>query len=342
MGFIALILALLIEEFRPPFRDSVVHRSVRRLADRVAAGTNAGGSRHGIAGWLITVGLAIVAVVLAEWLLAQIAFVLVLALHVLVLHYTVGFRQFSHALGDIHLALAANDPEGARQSLQRWIREDHPGYTAGNLSVSEICRSAIAHALVVAHRNLFGPLFWYIVLPGAVGPVIYRVAQILSEHWRGARLDAPVIDPDLQPTVVDGEPYGDFAARAYEVIDWIPVRLAAFGFAIVGNFEDAAYCWRGATAVRGGDEQRRILLMTGSGALGLRIADPLVEAEVRGAPGSETDPSLTTGPAPNGFEWSGAEPSTPNLRSSGALIFRSAVLWILLFGMVTIANWLGR
>jgi adenosylcobinamide-phosphate synthase len=117
---------------------------------------------------------------------------------------------------------------------------------------------------------------------------------------------------------------------------------AAAGFAIVGNFEDAVYCWRAAASSSGIDAQRRILLMTGGGALGLRLADPRIEADVRGEPlAPDADPSLTSGPA-SGFDWSGTEPDPAGLRSAVGLVWRSVVLWNLLFAKLTIANWLGR
>jgi hypothetical protein len=46
----------------------------------------------------------------------------------------------------------------------------------------------------------------------------------------------------------------------------------------VGNFEDAIYAWRGAVAAGTGADPRALLLAAGGGALGLRIADPELEA----------------------------------------------------------------
>jgi adenosylcobinamide-phosphate synthase len=350
MGFVALILALLVEQFRPLPADNAAHRAAAAFADRVAGATNAGLPRHGIVGWFVAVGAAVASVIVAEWLLGAIGALPVLVLHVLVLYHTVGFRQFSHAFSEIQLALAANDPEGARQALQRWIRQHDPGYVVGDLPINEVCRRAIAHALVAAHRHVFGPLFWYMLLPGAIGPVLYRAAQFLAERWqtnppRPAAVLAgdPAIAPIETQALAGDEPYGDFARRAYAALDWLPVRLAAAGFAIVGNFEDAVYCWRAAAAVRRGDAQRRILLVTGGGALGLRIADPRIEADVRDpAAAEDADPSLSGGAPPGGFDWTGSEPDAAGLRSAVGLVWRSVVLWILLFAMVTIANWLGR
>ena len=357
MGFVALILALVLEQLRPLPGDNPVHRASAAVADAIAAATDAGQWKYGAFGWAIAVGVAVVGIVLIELVLGRFGVLPVLVLHVAVLYHTVGFRQFSHAFTEIQLALAASDVEGARQALQRWVRRRDPEFVVGDLPVDELCRMAIAHALVAAHRHVFAPLFWYILLPGAIGPVLYRAAQFLTERWaRGAQggsltpADATGSTGSTGSTGVPpgetaagpGEPYGRFARSAYGWLDWLPVRLSAAGFAVVGNFEDAVYCWRAASSVTGGDSQRRILLMTGGGALGLRIADARVEAEVRGdAAALDADPSLSGG-APSGFDWSGSAPDAGGLRSAVGLVWRSVVLWVGLFAMLTIANWLGR
>ena len=354
MGLIALLLALALEQFRPLPRDNGMHRAFATLADSVAAATDAGRWRHGALGAVGVVGLAVAAVWVADALAARLGAPFVLALHVFVLYHTVGFRQFSHAFTEIQLALAAHDTERARQVLERWVRQRDPHFSAPeNLPTSELCRMAIAKALVAAHRHVFGPLFWYLLLPGVIGPVIYRGLQFLAERWThgGHRrtdtglqaLTGPHTAPEFASAAPGEavEPYGRFAQRAYRWLDWIPVRLSAAGFAVAGDFEDAVYCWRAAAAVRGGDEQRRLLLMTGGGALGLRIADARIEAEVRGdAAARDADPSLAGG-APAGFDWIGGSPDPAGLRSAVGLVWRCVVLWIGLFAMLTLAGWLG-
>ena len=311
MGFLALILALLIEQGRPLPHGNLVHRAVVAFADAAKRATDAGDRRYGIFGWFLVIGLLLGLLIAAQWLLAWLNPVAPFVLYVAVLYLTVGFRQFSHAFSEIQLALAAGDVPGAREALQVWMRRHDPEYTASDAPVNEVCRQAISHALIAAHRHVFGPLFWFILLPGAIGPVLYRVAQLLAKRW-------------AEP----GEPYGEFAKTAYWLLDWLPVRLSAAGFAIVGNFEDAVYCWRGAVAAGTGDDQRSLLLATGGGALGLRIADPALESE------------WATGE--QGFDWQGAEPGSEGLRSAVGLVWRSVVLWISLFAMLTVANWLGR
>ncbi len=312
MGFLALIVALLIEQGRPLPANNVVHRSLGAAADLLMGATNAGERRHGAVGWLVLVAGALLLVGLLQWLLAMVHPLAVFCLHVAVLYFTVGFRQFSHAFTEIQLLLASGDVAAARRVLSDWLRTEDPEFSADDASVTEICRLAIASALVASHRHVFGPLFWYVLLPGPIGPVLYRLAELLARRWA---------DPQ--------EAYGRFAQAAYRVVDWLPIRLTVAGFAIVGSFEDAVYAWRGALAAGTADDQRALLLAAGGGALGMRIADPALEA--RWAQDQE-----------QGYEPQGGEPGVDGLRSAVGLVWRSVVLWVSLYAMLTIATWLGR
>src|SRR5438876_957694 len=82
-----------------------------------------------------------------------------------------------------------------------------------------------------AHHGTFAPLFWCLVLPGPLGLVLYPLALRAARSWEH------LVERDERD-------FGWFAARAFHVIDWIPQRLTAFVFAIVGDFEDALFCWR--------------------------------------------------------------------------------------------------
>jgi adenosylcobinamide-phosphate synthase len=311
MGFIALVFALLIEQGRPLPPGNRVHRLFIALADMVRRGTDAGERQHGLIGWLLVAGGVCGGALALHWASAWLHPIAGFCVHVAVLYLTVGFRQFSHPFTEVQLALAAGDLPAARRTLAAWVRpEGEPGQFA-EASQAEICRGAIAHALVESHRHVFGPLLWYVLLPGVVGPALYRIAELLGRRW-GA----------------DGEPYGVWARRAFGWIDWIPLRLSAAGFAVVGNFEDAVYAWRGGAAAGRDDDGRSLLLAAGGGALGLRLADPALEASWAAQSGGE--------------EPLGVEPGPEGLRSAVGLVWRSVVLWIALFAMLSAASWLGR
>lgn len=326
MGFLALILALLLEQLQPLARRHPVRRGVTEAVDWIRRHTDAGESRQGLWGWLLVVVGAGVGVWLLDLLLARVHPVLSFALHVLLLYLTTGFRQFSHWFTRIQLALAAGDADGARDTLDDWLRESDPDRTPVPLSVSEVCRQAIAHAIMNAHRHVFGPLVWYVLLPGPAGPVVYRLAELLARRWGGAAQSDERVGP-LGAEVLAGDGYGRFARRAFPLVDWLPLRVTAAAFAVVGNFEDAVYCWRGASTVSPEHRQRSVLLGAGGGALGLHLADPALEADWAASPG--------------GFDWSGAQADPASLRSAVGLVWRAVVLVVLVFALLSVAHWLG-
>ncbi len=133
------------------------------------------------------------------------------------------------------------------------------------------------------------------------------------------------------------------------MLDWVPSRLTAIGFAIVGNFEDAVYAWRN-HARKWNDAVNGILLASGGGALGVRLGTPLPEDDssvvlrtsmaagpaIDYAPGMEDD----TGPEPSAPEF-GTDPNIRTLQSAVGLVWRAVVLWMLLLAMLSLALWVG-
>lgn len=159
---------------------------------------------------------------------------------------------------------------------------------------------------------MFGIIICFVVLPGPLGPVLYRLADLLSERWGGR-------------TEQESDAFGKFATKAFEVIDWLPARSTAVSFAIAGNFEDAVYCWR-AQAASWVDHTQGIILASGAGALGVLLGDSLREA------GSKYyRPELGVG----------EEADMDFLQSTVGLIWRTLVLWLLLLLLLEIASWAG-
>lgn len=358
MGFFALVLALLIEHSWPLRSGNRIHSGLADLADLVRRSLDGGRRRHGALGWALIVPTSLVAVALAEGIARAIHPLALFALHVFVLYCTIGFRQSGEAFAEIRVALAADDAEGARRVLSGWLRDEGPAeepVADRQTAASDTCRQAIAHALLAAHRQVLGPLFFYIFLPGALGPVLYRVAEMLARRWQRQEGEAQPTAPiasDSESPAATGAPAnaGDeaasatdeaaigraaaatsswpaFAVRAFALIDWVPVRLTAVGFAIVGNFEDAIYCWRGASAAAGHWDSRSILMAAGSGALGVQLADPRLER--RWLAGVRS------------FECPGSEAQPANLQAAAGLVWRSLLLWIGLFALITVSAWLG-
>lgn len=321
MSLLALVIALALEQLQPPRADDAVRRGIGRLVDgigRRAGQVAAEDGRVGIAGalaWLLLVAGLCGGLWLLDLLLADLFLPLSLALHVAVLYRTTGFRHFSRAYLGYERAMQVDDAVAARTVLEAWMRRSDPGFTAAALDGPAMNRLAMALALLAAHRGVFGPLLAYALLPGPTGPLLYRLAGRLAHDWPRQA----------------GPAFGRFALRALAVIDWLPLRASAATFAVVGNFEDALYCWRGAAQAGSamGDDplqrQRAMILGVGGGALGVRLADPAIEQRWQ-ADGE-------------GFEWDAPLPDVAALRRAVDMAWRALVLWVGLFALVELVGW---
>jgi len=279
--------------------------------------------------WLVTVMVPTVLVAAIYWLLATYSVLAALAWDVAVLYLTLGFRQFSHFFTDIRDALTRGDEDRARQLLAEWRHLD-----ASELPRTELLRHVIEHALLAAHRHVFGVFFWFVVLAavglGPLGAVFYRMAEFASRYWgyRNRGLDAPANTALLQ-----------VARRAFGVIDHVPARMTAFGFAVVGNFEEAIAAWR-RDAVLWAYANEGIILAAAAGALGIQLGGAA-------APGVTPDRSKTfvSGLEADRAGAAGITPGMPpqlgHLQSVVALVWRSVVLWMLLLALLTLANVVG-
>ena len=199
MSWIALILTLLLEQVRATPSGNPVYAGAAAWADKVARNLNAGKARHGCYGWLLVVGLGVLLTLVLFELARSWFWLPALAVDVAVLFFALGFRQFSHPITAIQTALEQGDPEGARRRFTQWRRATDPQFDPTELSEAEIARQSIEFGLLASHRHVFGVLFWFLVLPGPSGAVLYRLSEYLARHWNRppALVEATLCRPDV-------------------------------------------------------------------------------------------------------------------------------------------------
>ncbi|MBK8337290.1 MAG: CobD/CbiB family protein [Sterolibacteriaceae bacterium] len=309
MSLLSLIVSLLLEQARPlPESVWAPNGWVARYAQFFEQRFNAGEVHHGTVGWLVAVVPPVMVAAFVYYILYLVQPLLALAWNILVLYLTMGFRQVSHYFTETQHALQAGELEQARERVGSWR-----GRLSDRLSSSELARVSIEQALLASHRHVFAVVLWFILMPGPSGAVLYRLANHLAADW-GGRSDA------------EFGAFGVFSRRAFELIDWLPVRCTAIAFSIVGDFEDAIYCWR-TQAARWSDLASGILLSSGAGALGVRLGMPLHETgEVVERPemglGDDADADF--------------------MQSATGLIWRTLVLFLLLLALLWVSSWVGH
>jgi adenosylcobinamide-phosphate synthase len=302
MSFFILTAALLLAHYRPlPPSFGVLrwHGPYARLLER---SLNDGRARHGVIAWVLCALLPALILAVAYWMLKHFALSLAAPLGMLTLYFLLDFRGFGITAEAIAADLKNENLAGARAGVSLTT-----GLNVESCGVPEISRVTIEHTLIRAHYDLFAPIFWFVLL-GPGGTLLYRLSQSARQAWNG--------------------PESDFTRAAHRIfywLDWLPSRFTAISFAVVGDFEDALFCWR-TQAAQWKDEAAGIMLASGAGALGVRLGEPL---PLNGM--LEYRPELGLGDAAD----------ADYIMSTVGLIWRALVLMLALMLLMTFANWLG-
>jgi adenosylcobinamide-phosphate synthase len=322
MSFIAVLFALLIEQARPLGRGNVVHASLRAWIRWSSRNFDTGRPIHGWLAWgFAALGPALISLLIYAALIYFVGWPLAILWSVAVLYVTLGFRQFSFHFTQIRDALADGDEALARQLLAEWQQID-----ASELPRSEIVRHVIEHSVLSAHRHVFGVLAWFSILAamglGPTGAVVYRLSEFVVRYWQHkSKTHHEPVSEALQV----------IATEAWRLIDWVPARMTAISFAVVGSFEDTIDGWRNYTPRFSGDNDG-ILLAATSGAVNIRLGEDIATAAT--ADSQETNSKASDAA-------SGQTPELAHLAVIVGLVWRTVVMWMVLLALLTLARLLG-
>ncbi len=167
---------------------------------------------------------------------------------IVVLYFCIGWRSLIEHAGAVAGPLANGDLRRARQQLGRIVSRD-----TAELDSDSVARAAVESVLENGSDAVLAPLFWFVVA-GAPGVLCYRLSNTLDAMWgyRNARF--------LH--------FGRAAARADDVLNWLPARCCAFSYAVVGQWRSAVHCWRTQAALCDSPNAGPVMA-SGAGSLGI-------------------------------------------------------------------------
>jgi AmpE protein len=208
MSFLVLLLAVVIEKF------SALRQRVQRdapwLNQLSRLESNPRTARRPWWILILTVVLPLVVLAIVLTIVGSVAYGwLVLPIHLLVLIYSLGRGDVKATLGSFRDACRRGDQEAAVLVAERDL-----GVQAEN--EEQLLGGAQTYLLWQVYQGFFAVIFWYFVL-GPVAALAYRLLALASEHGK-------------TPALVER------ATQARHAFDWVPVRLLAASFALVGNF----------------------------------------------------------------------------------------------------------
>lgn len=198
------------------------------------------------------VGLALVPWIVLAWLLVSLP-QLGHLVSVLLLYLALGGSSLAQHGRAVAEALAVDDLPLARERVGWMVSRDTSG-----LDEAGVSRAAVESVLENGNDALFGAVFWFVLL-GAPGVVLFRLSNTLDAMWgyRTERYHA----------------FGWAAARLDDVLGWLPARLTALSYLLVGDGSRGWRCWR-RQAHCADSPNAGPVMASGAGALGLQVGGP--------------------------------------------------------------------
>jgi adenosylcobinamide-phosphate synthase len=199
----------------------------------------------GVLAWLVSI-IPWLLITLLLWQQAELR----PTISVIVLYFALGMQSLGEHANRIQSALEADDLTLARQHVGDIVSRD-----TASMHPEDISRAAVESVLENGSDAVFAALFWFAVA-GAPGVLLYRLSNTLDAMW-GYRTPRFLY-------------FGWAAARLDDVLNYIPARLTALTYALLGRTRLALHCWQ-QQAPAWDSPNAGPVMASGAGSLNLKL-----------------------------------------------------------------------
>ncbi|MDR3322794.1 MAG: adenosylcobinamide-phosphate synthase CbiB [Zoogloeaceae bacterium] len=280
--------------FHPLSGFGALANGVEALLNRVGRRGRGGNRFSGALGWFL---LVLPPVGLACWGRMQPGWAWYV--DVLLCYFALGAKSLSLHGEAVRRPLAANNLPEARRSVSDLVSRN-----TSRLCATGIARAGVESVLENGNDAVFATLFWFALL-GGPGALLLRLANTLDAMWgyKNARFLC----------------FGWAAARLDDLLNWIPARLTACTYALLGSPSRAFFCWRRQSAAWESPNAGPVMA-AGAGSLGVLLGGSAIYGQDEEAR-EEHRPLLGHG----------SDPDHRHIRAALRLVERGLWLWLTVF-----------
>lgn len=298
MTLIAVLVALFFERFVGTLDDLREFGWLHRYAEWWRGRWGRTGTLEGVVGLLLVLAgpILLVALVLMVFEGVMLGLFELLA-GIVILLFCLGPRDLDEAVESWAEAVAAGDDERVERESATLLQCEMPA------EPGERAKAMGRAIFFEANRRLFAVIFWFIVL-GPVGAILYRLSSLLEAPREGEATD-----------------FHRAAHRLAAILDWLPARLTALGYALCGSFDHAFAVLRRELVTKEVSTAQNRELLAESGAEAMRLDER---------------------PAGCGEAGEGAEPDYTAIPAAAMrLVLRVLIVYITALSLMTIGGWVG-
>jgi len=159
-----------------------------------------------------------------------------------ILIFMLGPRDLDDDVKNIISAFENKDYEGANFYASKFS-----GRTLSEppMQLAQIVKEEI---LLQANTRLLGVFFWFVLL-GPVGAVLFRISILLKENQQS-----------------ENDDFADASRELYDIMIWLPSRICVLSYAVAGNFVDTMSYWHGVSDLWSRNSEE-FIVVSGVGAL---------------------------------------------------------------------------